>query len=171
MYIEYRLFLAVRIPYHSCLILLQLTVSWHILGPVVQMCILYSWIWVWILLMSSRVRPTRSGPSHRNFGNALTCVQRKRMSGKQSYTGFCVFEASPLIPLFGNEVLDWIFVPKSENGREREEVIGGWRKLYTQNGPKVSKKLNKMHCLFIYLFLARQPPLPRGPGPPHSQGF
>jgi len=43
-----------------------------------------------------------------------------------------------------------MFAAKSENGREREEVIGDWRKLYIQGGPKASKGLIKYTvCLFL----------------------
>ena len=52
---------------------------------------------------------------------------------------------------------------EGENGREREEVIGGWRKLYIQGGPKVNQDLNRTYSLFVGLFLARQPRVGQGP--------
>ena len=61
-----------------------------------------------------------------------------------------MFEALPVIPLLGNDVLDCIFAAKSVIGRVREEVIGDWRKVYIQSGPKVSKGLIKcIVCLFL----------------------
>ena len=72
-----------------------------------------------------------------------------------------------MIPLFGNDVLDCMFAPKSENGRESEEVIGEWRKLYIQGVPRVSKTFIKCtDCLLFFDVTA-----PSGPGPPHSRGF
>jgi hypothetical protein len=44
-----------------------------------------------------------------------------------------------------------MFAPKSENGRETEEVIGGWRKLYIQGVPRDSKGL--IECTVCFLTL------------------
>ena len=52
---------------------------------------------------------------------------------------FCVFEALSLIPLLGNDVLDFMFAAKREIGTEGEEVIGGCMKFLYTGWHKFSK--------------------------------